>query len=541
MGRIRDYLSFRRPLAFEAAARPDIPLVPKGEDHIDPIGAAGTVNYKGYLQPDEYNPDLRWPQSIKVWERMRRSDAAVREALWHIEAPVRAAEKSIEPPEDPSDLELEVTEFIRCAFFEWPDQSNEEFLQQALSYLSMGHAVFEPVYKLVSKSLRVKRRVDPEAADAEEMEAEEALEAAAPVPTGPAGPPDPALEVPVPEVQPQELVELPPRLFVTLRKLSQRLPATITEWNVDRAGELTSIKQLTPINGPGGIQTWEEITIGAEHLLVFTNERWGDEITGQSVLRAAYKAWTLKEVIERVMGIAYERHGVGIPVAYVPRDRENDQPLLDMLEEALTNLRAGEFSYLLFPGPKSTGNMPGFNFEIASPQGGLPDFEKALLYLRGEIKGAMLVRFSELGHGSTGARATAASQAEVWYAALTTVVTLISQQMNVLIRRLVDVNYPDVDRYPTFKFQGIKARNLLEFAQAVALLTNAGALNPDTPTREWVRVEIEAPQEDVDEAMQRQQIDSQRFALEKADTAGLFEPEPEQTARPRASKTNTPD
>lgn len=525
MGRILDFI-------IGATPRPEIARVRVGDSYSDPIGAAGTINYKGSLQPDEYNPDLRWPQSIDVYERMRRSDAAVREALLHITAPVLAAERTIEPPDDPDDRELEITEFIRCALFEWMEQPFDELLQQILTFLPMGHSVFEPVYMLTSRSLRVQRRIE----ESELEDVEDALEAAAP-----GDPPDPASVVKVPSVEEKELVELPPRLFQTVRKLSQRLPRTIVEWNVDRAGELTSIKQHVPITHDDGSQTFEEVTIPSEYLLVFTNERWGDEITGQSILRAAYKAWHLKEVIERVMGIAYERHGVGVPVAYIPRDRENDQQLLDMLEEMLTNLRAGEFSYLVFPGPKSTGNTPGFNFDIVSPQGGLPDFEKALLYLRGEIKGALLVRFSELGHGQSGARATASTQAEVWYAALLTVTNLISSQMNVLIRRLVDVNYSGVERYPTLKFSGIKARNLLEFAQAVALLVNAGVMNPDTPLRAWARHEAEAPTEDPDEARQRQQLDQERFALEKAATAGLFEPEPEETARPRNSKTNTPD
>lgn len=516
------------------ASRPEIPLKDEGDVYIDPLGGAGTSNYKGLIQPDEYNTDLRWPRSLDTWERMRRSDATVREGLSHITAPVLSAERSIEPPDDPDNKELEVTEFIRCALFEWMDQSMGDFLQQALTYLPMGHAVFEPVYKLVSKSLRVKQRLDEEDGESDGIEA-------APPPPPPGN--DPAMKVPVPQVEEPETVTLPPRMFVTVRKLSQRLPRTITEWHVDRAGELVSIKQMAPITKPDGTQDYEEVIIPAEHLLVFVNERWGDEITGQSIMRSAYKAWHLKEIIERVMGIAYERHGVGIPVAYIPRDRENDEDLINALEEKLTNLRAGEFSYLIFPGPKSTGNMPGYNFDIASPQGGIPNFEPALQYLRGEIKGAMLVRFSELGHGQAGARATAATQSEVWYSALQAVVDTISDQMNLLIKRLVDVNYPDVERYPTFKFSGLKARNLLEFAQALALLSNAQVVHPDTPLRDMVRRELEAPVEDPDEAALRMKMDTERFALEKGQAANVFdvEEDPTETARPRASKTNTPD
>lgn len=528
---------------------------PEGESYVDPIGAAGTSNYDGYLTPDEYNQTLAWPQSLDVWERMRRSDPAVREALWHFNAPLMAAVKTIEPPDDADDLELEVTEFVRCALFEWMDQPFEEFLQSLMTFLPMGHSVFEPVKKVVTKSIRIQKRpeldeagnpivdVDEDGPDANLAALPPKKDLNTPPATNDEKSSDPAQAVPVPQIPPPELVELPPRLFVTLRKMSIRLPKTIVKWNVDRAGDLVSITQQAPVSNDDGSQTYEEITIRASELVVFVNEKWGDEWMGTSILRAAYKPWVLKEVIEKTMGIAYERHGVGIPVGYIPRDREGDTALMDEMETKLTNLRAGEFSYLLFPGPKSTGNMPGFDFEIVSPGGSMPDFEKALTFLRGEIKGALLIRFSELGHGQTGARATSQTQSEVWYAALNGMAHMIAGQMNTLIRRLVDINYPGVERYPTLKFSGIKERNLLEFAQAVALLANAEMIHADSPTRAWVRSGIDAPDEDADEAGLRAQQQAEQQAMEKASTAGVFdvEEDPAETARPRTSKTNTPD
>jgi hypothetical protein len=551
-----------------AAKRPKPTLQAEGDENVTPIGASGTINYRGQLVPDEYNQELTGTRAIDVYTRMWRSDPVIRETLWHIFAPLLNAEKVIEEPgPDPSPVELEATAFVQACFFEWLDQSMDEFLTQALSYLPIGHSVFECLYKVVEKELRVEVRLTDPDSEGEEGEAsQEPSDDVVPTngkvvkPVGKPitaafppkekgeegeedGPPDPAAEVAAPQLPEREVRVLPKRQYVTLRKLSQRLPKTITEWNVDDAGELTSIKQMVPKRTENGGQEWHEIPIGAEHLLVFVNEKHGDEWTGTSILRATYKPWVIKEMIEKVAAIAYERHGVGVPVAYVPRDRENDQEIIDAVEDMLKNLRSGEFSYMVFPGPKAQGHTIGYHFEIVSPEGGIPDFTKILEHFRGEIKGALLVRFSELGHGSTGARATANVQSEVWYAALHALARYISSAMDVLIRRLVDINFPDVDRYPKLSFHGLEDRNLLEFAQATALLVNSGLIHTDAPTRAWARRQADAPDEDQDEAKLRSQQEQETFALEKGEKGGIFdiEEDPAETARPRVSKSDTPD
>lgn len=510
------------------ASRPKIDRLPADQQFVDPLGGAGTTNYRGLLIPDEYNADLRWPQSIDVWERMRRSDSTVREALLHITAPIMAADRVILPPEEPDDLDLELQAFAEALLFDWLDQPFPEFLHQACSCLAMGHSLFETVYKVVNAPLRYRKTMEQEATPS--------------VDTSPAG--DPILkDVPVPKVPDQEWVDVPARQFVVVRKFMHLLPSTISEWQVDTAGDLTAIKQRTFKVGADGSQEYNEAVIPSQDLLVFVHEKWGDEWPGHSILRAAYKPWTIKEMLERVMGIAFERHGVGIPVAYIPRDREDDKQLIEDIQVQLRNLRAGEFTHIVFPGPKSTGNTPGFQFEVLSPGGQFPDFRESLEYLRAEIKGALLVRFSELGHGQAGARATASTQAEVWYAALEAFADLIATEINRFLRRMIDLNYPEVTRYPTFAFTGLKAKNLLEFAQAVALLTNAQVLHPDTPTREWVRTEIDAPLEDTQEAKLRADMQAEQHALTKGGAAGVWdvEEDPAETARPRTSKSNTPD
>lgn len=517
---------FRVP--FTAAAAPE-----KVERSKAPRGATGTINYEGYLSSTEYNQDLIGSKGFDVWDEMLRSDASVREAMGHITAPIKNARWNVVAPEDPNDLEIEVTEFVRSALFDWSKQSFLEFLDEALEFLVFGHYVFETIYMVTEKSLNVPTIEEEHSTTPPPQASNGKIEVAAAFPPSGGGPSTTPI-LPPPTSEPREI---PPRQFVTWRRFSPRLPKTISKWNVDEFEELVSITQEVT----KGSQTIT-VDIPSEDLFVLSYQKRGAEWTGQSILRSAYKPWYLKAVVERIAGIAYERHGVGIPVAYLPREREADDAVADTIEQMLQDLRAGEFSYLLFPGPKAQGNQAGYTFEIVSPPSGIPDFTPILEYLRGEIKAAVLARFSELGHTGSGARATATVQAEVWYNALHAIARFFEDSMDDPIRKLVDMNYEGVTRYPRMHASGIESRNLLEFAQSVSLLGNARFLYPDTPTRDWIRDTIDAPKENPEEAEMQQQMELQSFNLEQQMNErqmNLVSEKAETIARPRASKVET--
>lgn len=496
-----------------------------------PKGATGTINMRGYLVSSEYNPALRGEAALLVWDEMARSDASVRESIGHITAPIKNARWSIVAPDDPTDEEIEQAEFVRAALFDWMRQPFLEFLDEALDFTVYGHYVFETVYEVQQKSLTVPT-FEEESRESKVLEAAFAPPGPAPTPMGKRGG-EKGIEPPT-KPEPKAL---PPRDYVIWRRFAPRLPKTITEWKVDEFEELVSIRQQVWKD-----ESYTEVDIPAESLFVISFAKRGAEWTGTSMLRSAYKAWYLKAVVERIAGIAYERHGVGVPVAYLPRDRDSDEAVADEIEEMLQNLRAGEFSYLLFPGPKAQGNQPGYTFEIVSPPSGIPDFTPILEYLRGEIKAAVLARFSELGHTGQGARATANVQAEVWYNALHAVARFFEDSMDLPIKKLVDMNYSGVERYPRLHASGIESRNLLEFAQAVSLLSNAKVLFPDTPTRDWVRDTIDAPKENPEEAELQKAMELEQFNQEQQmneTQMRMMSEDPKTQAKPRAANSST--
>src|SRR5947209_12352143 len=89
-----------------------------------------------------------------------------------------------------------------------------------------------------------------------------------------------------------------------LQKLASRKQNSILTWAM--SNNKPGIRQLLPF-GP-------VTDIPMQKLVVFTNEKRGENYEGISLLRFAYKHWYLKDKIELVNAVALERMALGIPV-----------------------------------------------------------------------------------------------------------------------------------------------------------------------------------------------------------------------------------
>jgi hypothetical protein len=422
-----------------------------------PAGRSGTVNVDGYLVDDDYNRDLQGRDGLLVFQKMLRGDAAVRESYLHCVAPILNANADIDPAGDDPD-QLEQAAFARCALFDWmcgPD-SFSALLPSVLKFLPQGFQLFEVVERVIDAELEW---VDPKT---------------------------------------NKKTAVAERQFITWKRWAHRKPETIWRW-FQKEGALTSVQQMLPYS-EGRNEDDLNPTIQAEHLALFTNEREGDDFTGQSIFRSAYFAWSLKSMIEKIAGLSMERHGLGILTGYIPESEKGDEVLVARVEDMLRDISAGERPYIVFSGPKQ-GSGPsgaeGFLLEIVTPQsGGLPEFVPLLSYLRGEIKGAVVARFSELGHSTAGARATGDVQSQVWYDALHAVANYVASVFNEQIRILVDKNYAGVKKHPRLIFRDIETRSLNDYATSLSKLALANLIIPDRSARGAARKAADIPDED---------------------------------------------
>lgn len=379
----------------------------------------------------ETNPDLIWPKSIDVFDRMRREDSQVGSVLRAVTLPIRRTAWQI----DPAGAREEVVELVAGDLglnvrgrepappvrtkgrFSW-----SEHLRLALLELVYGHSFFEQVY-------------------------------------------EPAGDV------------------AHLKKLAWRPPRTIADIDVDRDGGLVAVKQWG--GGMGGATG--DISIPVDRLVAYVNEREGGNWIGQSLLRNAYKNWLLKDRMLRAQALTIERNGLGVPVytgagapdSASPAEREQWlQSEKDAGLKIATSFRAGEAAGASIPN--------GATLALKGVDGKLPDTEGPIRYHDEQIARAVLAHFLNLGT-ETGSWALGSTFADFFTDSLNAVAMHIADvtQQHV-VEDLVDLNWGPDERAPRLVFDAIGATAPIT-ADAIRLLLESGAIHADAPLEAHLR------------------------------------------------------
>lgn len=384
-------------------------------------------------EANETNPDLIWPKSLEVFDKMRREDAQIGSVLRAVTLPIRGAVWMI----DPAGASDEVVEFVAENLgiqikgreptaahrtrgrFSWG-----EHLRMALLELPYGHSFFEQVYE-------------------------------------------------------------PHGLFLRLGKLAWRPPRSISDIKVGRDGGLISIEQY------GGSSP-----IGVERLVAYVNDREGANWFGQSLLRTAYKNWLLKDRMLRAQALTVERNGLGVPVyeaAPVPdgaSPTERDAWLASEKEAGLklaTGFRAGDAAGASIPN--------GSKLSLMGVTGKLPDTDAPIRYHDEQIARAVLAHFLNLGT-ETGSWALGTTFANFFTDSLNAVAAHIADvtQQHV-VEDLVDLNWGPAEPAPKLVFEPIGSQHPLT-AEAIKSLIDSGAITADATLEAFFREAFGMPTKD---------------------------------------------
>ena len=381
----------------------------------------------------ETNPDLAWPLSVEVFDKMRREDSQIGSVLRAVTLPIRGAEWMI----DPAGASDEVVELVSTDLglpvkgrppvnplrtkgrFQWG-----EHLRLALLELVYGHSYFEQVYKPEDGKLR-------------------------------------------------------------LKKLAWRPPRSISSVKVARDGGLISIQQH-------GVK--EPITV--DRLVAYVNDREGGNWIGSSLLRTAYKNWLLKDRMLRAQALTVERNGLGVPVyeaAPLPDNADVSEREAWQQSEKVAGLalakgfRAGEAAGASIPN--------GSSLTLMGVTGKLPDTDKPIRYHDEQIARAVLAHFLNLGT-ETGSWALGSTFADFFTSSLNAVAEHIRDTTQAhVVEDLVDWNWGETEPAPRLVFKPIGSGGSLT-AEALKGLIDAGVIQPDETLEAFMRAAYSLPVKD---------------------------------------------
>jgi len=368
-----------------------------------------------------------------------QTDAAVDVSLRVLKTPVLAAEFYIEPYDD-QPINQEIAEFIGANLFEGMSAPFLTTLEDLLHFYEDGYSILEKVYELREWTAKGKGRNSKQ--------------------------------------------------FTMLKKLGVRPTSTISMITYDDNGGPVKVTQGA-IRADKSVQ---DVDLDISKIMIFTFSRVGGELTGRSVLRTAYAHWYYKTHLYKIDAIQKERNSLGVPAGTIgPAATKEDK---EALRTMLKNLRSNEESFMIL--------TPNVDVEFKEVHGNLVNVLESAGHHNTMILLNVMAEFMALGlQGTSGARATGATQSDMFMKSTRHVANMIADTYNMyLVPELVVWNY-NTRSFPKVNVRNVgETRDLQMLGSALANLFAQGGLTPDIQTEDWIRAVFDMPRKNPSEYVQ---------------------------------------
>lgn len=295
------------------------------------------------------------------------------------------------------------------------------------------------------------------------------------------------------------------------KKFAPRLPKSILSWSMKDGSD--GITQQ--------VNSGKEAEIPMEKLLIFVNEKEGDNWWGNSMLRAAYKHWYMKSNLEKIDAIAHERQGLGVPSVKLPAGATAADRTA--AENILGNMRANEEGYLIEP--------DGISVEFKDMKAsGTKDASRAIDYHDRKITMAVLAQFLSLGSGASGSYALSQDHSALFLQSIEAIANGLSDVINkYAIPQLVDLNFDGVVHYPDLDFSGISRTDVDVITTSYQRAVQSGGIKPIDADEAYLRKIMGLPENDVED----ESTDTTTDTTDVTNDLGL----PEEAANTKATAT----
>ncbi len=439
------------------------------------ISASGPARWGGKIF-EEFLPELRFPQAVRVYDEMRKNSPVIGGLLRAIEAGFRSTRWQAQPAgSDPEDIRR--ADFLDSCLHDmqrpWPDTQAD-----ILTFLPFGFAATEMVFKY-----RRGRHGNPTSMYNDG------------------------------KVGIKDLVLIP--------------QGSILEWMYDLEGDpnkLLGIKQQVTMPFTPGI--YREIPI--EKVCLFRIRAEKDNPEGESILRQAYQSYYYMTNLQAVEAISLERTGSGIPVVHLPQGAttEKDDPVDSdeaRAKELVRQVRIDEQGGIVEP--------DGWAFRLETSKGLRPElFDLAIKRHRANMLMSVLAVFLELGTARVGSNAMLRGGKSFFSYAFEGWVMAVEDVFNTqCVPLLFELNGITDGRLPKLGHTATGGEDIADVIDSVVRLAQAGFIDSNDETlRDHLQGLLRLPKgNSLEEADVEEDEEDEEVEDEDEDGLGLYPDDPE--------------
>ena len=374
------------------------------------IGYGGTNTRFGEIRGDEFLLDLKGKRGIKKYREMRDNDATVGAIMYATEQILRDVPRIIEPSDKKNEKAIEMAEWLGTVFDDM-EHTLDDHISEALSSLTFGFAVFEPVYKIRGGPSFVDQKRKSKHDDG----------------------------------------------YYGIRKIASRAQWTIDKFDIEqKSGEILGVFQEQSVTGSNYIPK--------NKMVHYRTTTVNNDPSGRSILRNAYKSYVFLNTMQTTEAIAVERELNGIPIIRIPSDylaedaTDEQISVRTMAEKIGRDLKFNEQGSIVLPSDvwvvedKAT-TMRLVDVELIASKGTRNiSIDPIITRYQHDIARSVMAEFLMLGAKSTGSYALSKSKTDIFLRSVESYINTIYDVINLqIVRPLWELNGFDVELMPVVK------------------------------------------------------------------------------------------
>jgi hypothetical protein len=397
------------------------PTTELGHAGVDTAAGHYGFAYQSSLHREDVT-DLMWPRSIRTYDRIRRTDSKVSSSIRAMLLPLLSADWRIDPRGARPDVVQRVADSLNLPIIGDDERPPTRTRDRFDWGFHLRHALLSRVWGFTPF---------------------------------------------------EQVARALPDGFIGIRKLAVRMPHLVGNLQVANDGGLEGIWQKSVGS------TGRGVFIPVDRLVMYVHDREGADWRGQSILRAVYREFLLKDHAHRVGAVHIDRNGSGVPVI-------NDDPeAADPATEAAANQRLAS---AIRSGAQAGGRLSsGANLKIHGVDGSTPDIIAFIRLYDEAIAQNVLDNFSSLPSAPNGSRALGASMIDFFVRALNAHGNDIAQVCTAhVVEDLVDWNWGVNEPAPAVVHGEIGADQQLT-ATSIKQLIDSRAITPDPALEAYLR------------------------------------------------------